>query len=194
MALRGVGVQTITTTNVGQPLFGTTVTNAFQVTPDQFAGNTGAGANPSIASLVVASTAVFRVGDKVMIGTAAASFIAVPTLAPDFGEVVSISSATAMKVKGLTRSHAATEFIVMCTTCSYLAIQPQGSTAVMYIGEDSTVAAGSATLIEVIPVASVTSQPVFQLGASSNGNVYETSHLWITGTTAQTYLPILNKI
>ena len=124
MALRGVGLQSITTTNAGQPVFGTTVTTAFQVSPDPFTGNTGPQSMASIATVTVASTAVFRQGDKLMVGTAA-HFNAAPTTAPDQGQVcMAIVDATHMKIKGLASSHGANEFIVLCTTASYIAIQP----------------------------------------------------------------------
>ena len=64
----------------------------------------------------------------------------------------------------------------------------------MYLGEDSTVASGSATLIQEIPLASATAAPPFFLGRSSTGNVYDTGHLWITGTATNQYLPSLNKV
>lgn len=191
MPMRGVGVQTLGAT--AQPVFGTTVTTAFQVTPDQFAGNTGTGANPSVATIVVASSAVFRNSDRVMIGTSA-NFNGAPAQQPDAGTVIAIVDVTHIKVKGLTRAHAAGEFVVLNTSCSYIAIQPLGSSAIMYVGEDSTVAVGSATLIQEIPVSTATPVPPFVLGQSGTGNVYDTGHLWIAGTATNTYLPSLNKI
>ncbi len=191
MALRGVGVQTLS--GSAQPVFGTTVTDAFQVTPDIYTGRTDPASNPSTATIVVASTQVFRVSDRVMIGTAA-NFNSAPSTPPDQGQVVSIASSTEMVVKGLTRAHAANEFVVLAITVSYIAIQPQGSSAIMYVGEDSTVSSTSLTLIQALPVASATVVPPFVLGQSGSGNVYDTGHLWINGTTDGTYLPSLAQI
>lgn len=185
MALRGFGIQSLTA-NTAQPVFGTQLTAAITaVTADRHSGTTDPRSQASTSSAVVTSTQFFRVGDRVLVGPAAGPW--------DGATVTSITAGTppagTLGLKGLTKTHLATDYVILAISCAGVTIQPIKVTASMYIGEDSTVSATSATLIYSFAVASAAGVP-FQGNVAPAGNTLDTQHLWIVaGTTADTYLP-----
>jgi len=184
MALRGFGIQTLSGT--AQPVFGTQLTAAITLlTPDRYSGNTDPRSQASIAQAVVTSTQFFRLGDAVIVGPAAGPY--------DWAKVTKIAAGTppagTLTLQGLTTTHLATDFVILSIPCAGLTILPITVGSTMYIGEDSTVSATSATLIYAITTAQTAAGVDFSPSRAMAGNVLDTPHLWITGTSADKYLP-----
>lgn len=185
MSTRGFGPQTVTGT--AQPAYGTTLTAAIVVlTTDFSTQRTDPASNPSQASAVVANPYIFRKGDRVAIGTAANfGFSPIVTQPPDWGNVTGVNYGTlTVTIKGLTRTHASGEFVVLSVAVASYTILGFTLSNSLYIGEDSTVSPTSHTLIYVIGPGLP-----YSFGQSSSGNVWDTGHLWLEGTAADVYLP-----
>jgi hypothetical protein len=181
MSARGFGTQTLT--GAAQPMFGTTTTAATVPNPDLFTGGLNPASNPS-QTIIPVSQNIFRKGDRVLIGTAS-NFTASNTLAIDGGPVTAVNlSASNIAVGGLTRNHASGEFVVLALPCAQVSIQ--NGAGLLNIGEYSDVSAISPTLIGQAQPAGI-----FTLGWPSALNILETTHLWVQGTAADTYLPYL---
>lgn len=189
MAQRGFGLQTLGATS--QPLVGTTLSSAAVITPDFHTGSIGVGSMPSKSTLPVVNGNLFRYGDRVLVGTAA-SFAQGSTTPPDGGGVVSTAS-NSLSVMGLQRQHSAGEWVVLAIPCAQIQIQtPSTDSGTLFVGEDSTVAVGSATLIAEIPKGTLL--PAYTIGSGVAGNVIETQKLWLSGTASDTYLGSLLTI
>ena len=190
MSLRGFGYQTLS----GQPtpLFGWAVTSAFRPSPDPYTGRLDPGSMQSSALVPLgANTGYFRQGDHVVIG-ASNTFLPVnqvPPFPPDGGTVQQVNlSASNILVTGLMRNHAAGEWCILSLPCAQINIQ-SGNAPTLYLGEDSTVGAGSQTLIETCgPTGNIT------IGSPAMGNMIESQHLWVAGTASNTCLPYLLTI
>jgi hypothetical protein len=187
MALRGFGNQTLTGTP--QPLFGWQLTAAIRPSPDPFTGRLDPGSQPSSCFVPLgANTQNFRVGDHVVIG-ASNSFIPAnqaPPLPYDGGTVQQVNlSASNILVSGLMRNHAASEWCILSLPVAQINIQ-NGASALLSLGEDSTVGPTSYTLIETC---GTTGQ--ITIGDPALGNMIETQKLWVLGTSADTYLPYI---
>jgi hypothetical protein len=178
MAIRGFGVQTVTGTP--QPLFGTTLTAAFNVTPDSHTGLTDPRSQPSSVLAAVTSSTNFRISDRVMLGAAGGPY--------DWGKIVAIPDATHVRIQGLsTVHHASGEWLFLAIDCAHIEITANAST--LYIGEDNTVGAGSATLYKILLPGGIYTTP-----SGVEGNMFGTSHYWVLGTAADTFLPNLTTI
>lgn len=184
MPARGFGFQTLS--DAAQPVFGTTTSAAVVPTPDRNTGGLNPASNPSQTIVPVAEN-IFRKGDHVAIGPAA-NFTASNTLGIDGGPVTAVNlSASNITVMGLTRNHASGEFVVLALVCAQVSIQ--NGAGLLNIGEYSDTASNSPSLIgQVQPTG------IFTLGWPSSLNVLETTHLWVQGTAADTYLPYLLTI
>lgn len=182
--LRGLGNQTLT--GSAQPLFGTTTSAAVTPMPDMQTGNLLPMSNPS-QTVVPVTTQIFRKGDHVVIG-AAGAFVQGSTVPVD-GGIVSATTSNSITVMGLTRAHASGEFVVLALPVAQ--VQIQNGAAILYLGEDSSVASGSTTLISEIAASAMYTIPQ---GGGMVGNVIETQHLWVLGTVSDTYLPSLLTI
>ncbi len=187
MASRGFGPQTVTATP--QPAFGTTLSALSNPpSPDMFAGNLSPAARPSQTILTVTDPAIFRVGDKIQVGAASSFLLTAVAPFPDAGQVTAINvGSSQITVSGLTRAHAATEFVVLGIQAASIRIHANAST--LYIGEDSSVAADSTSLIDYLLPGEV-----YSLGDSAVGNVHGTSHYWILGSVPDTFLPSIVTI
>jgi hypothetical protein len=193
MPLRGFGLQTVTGT--AQPIFGTTLSAASIVNPDQYTGATDPRSNPSHSLVTVTNPLVFQRGDRIGIGTAANfGFPGTVTTTADWGKVVNVNYSTdVVTVQGLQRAHASGEFAVLGTDCAVIFVQAQ--TDPLYIGSDSSVAeTGLSSLAFIIDAAMVTAGTPFQVGVSSDGNVHDTASYWAIGTAAGTFLPSIVTI
>lgn len=186
MGLRGFGNQTLLAT--AQPLIGTTLTAAIFPSPDQATGSLAAGnANSQVVS-PVASAANFRKGDRVLLGVAA-TFSQAATVNSDSGFVQAVDLiGNKLTINGLQRNHASGEFVVLSIQASRVKIQTNASS--VYLGGDSTVAAGSSTLAEILlPGQS------YDIGPSSPADVYGTGGYWVASASASdTYLPSITTI
>lgn len=188
MSQRGFGIQTIATTGVGVPLFGTTLTAAATPSPDRNTGNTGVASQPSSTVLPVAAN-IFRTGDHVQLGTAP-QFEQGSTVIPDGGTVVAINIAgSTITVMGLTRAHASGEFVVLALPCAEVTVYGVGSAATIYFGEDPTVGVASVTLFAELIAAQATAGTPWKYGSGVGLNAIETQHIWISGTSGNEYLP-----
>lgn len=178
MAIRGFGPQTVTGTP--QPMFGTTITTAFNVTPDPHTGLTDPRSQPSTVTAVVAASSNFRVNDRAMLGAAGGPY--------DWCKVTAIPDATHVTISGLqTPNHTAGEWLILAIDCAHIECTANAST--LYIGEDNTVGATSKTLYKVLLPGGVYSTP-----QGVDGNMFGTSHYWVLGTAADTFLPNLTTI
>lgn len=184
MPIRGFGTQTLT--GAAQPLFGTTITTPVRPAPDMRTGRLDQASAPS-QSVIGVEANIFRQGDHVLIGSSAA-FTQANTLSPDGGVVSAIdTAANTITVNGLTRAHNASDWAVLALPCAQISIQ--NNQANVYLGEDATVAAGSATLVaEIVP------SGVFALGFPAIANIIETQHLWVQGTSGDSFLSYLLTI
>jgi DNA-binding beta-propeller fold protein YncE len=185
MGLRGFGNQTLT--GAAQPMFGTTISTAIMPTPDQFTGNFDPRSAASQSIIQVATAATFRKGDTVMVGPASA-FMQGSAINPDQGKITAVNyGAGTITVAGLTRAHAAGEFIVLSIQVATISIQ--NGAGQLYVGEDSSVAAGSNTLLRILAAAAS-----YDWGLSNVGNVLGTGHIWVSGTAADTFLPSIVQV
>ena len=182
MSFRGFGgVTTLPATAV--PCFGTTLSVAAVINPDQFTGRITAGSNRSNAVLSVANSVPFRVGDRVAIGTAI-QFEQGNTVAADGGTVIAVGAGT-ITVQGLQRSHASGEFVVLALTVGTIGIQVLGaSSSFLYIAEDGTAGAGSPTLLF-----GLAANGTYQFGVSPTANCLDTQKLWIQGGAGSQIIP-----
>lgn len=184
MSLRGFGTQTLT--GSAQPLFGTTITAPIRPTPDMRTSRLDQASAPS-QSVVGVNNNLFRVGDHVLIGSSS-SFTQTNTASPDGGIVSAINTAAnTITVNGLMRAHSASDWAVLALPCAQVSIQ--NNQANIYLGEDATVAAGSATL-----AAEIGPSGVFSLGFPALANVLETQHLWVQGTSGDSFLSYMLTI
>lgn len=184
MALRGFGVQSLTA-STATPVFGTTTTSAIVLTPDRHTGRTDPGSQSSTSTVTVTSTQFFRVGDRVAVGPAAGPW--------DTAWVTAITAGTppagTLALKGLTSPHPTAQYVILNIACAGITVQPISVTASLYLGEDSTVSATSATLIFAFPILT-TVGVAFYGNTAPAGNLLDTPHLWIIGgTTGDKYLP-----
>jgi hypothetical protein len=184
MAFRGYGIQSVTAATA-QPVFGTTLSAAFAVTPDMYSGTTDPRSQPSTAQAVVVNAQFFRVGDRVNVGPAAGPW--------DWARITKITAGTppaaTLTLQGLASSHASGQYVILAIPCASITIQPIKITTYMYVGEDSTVSASSATLIYSFPVSATVGTP-FSGNTAPSANTLDTQHLWIvSGGTGDQYLP-----
>jgi hypothetical protein len=190
LALRGFGIQTLTGT--AQPAFGTTLSSAItNLTTDPHTGRTDPASQLSLASAVVVNANFFRVGDSVNIGPAAGPY--------DWAKITKITAGTppaaTLTLQGLTSTHASAQFVILAIPCAQLYLFPgSANSGTFYIGEDSTVSSTSATLIRQITAAQALAGLGFVPSTSSSGGMQDTPHLWVTGTSADTYLPSILMI
>lgn len=179
MAIRPFGFRTVTGTP--QPAFGSLVATAFQVTPDAHTGNTSPRSQGSKSTVIVTvgDGAIFRVGDRIMIGARGGPY--------DYGKVTAIATDT-LTVQGLVRSHAVGEFIILGIDTANVYIQASAST--LYIGTDVMTAATTSPGIARFLLPGQT----YDAGSSNVGNVKGTSAYWIWGTAADTFLPSVDTV
>lgn len=186
MAQRGFGgVTTLPSTAI--PVYGTTLTAAAVINPDQYTGQIGTGSNRSTSVLSVAAGTAsrFRTNDRVAIGTAA-QFEQGNTVAPDGGTVIAVNAANnTITVQGLQRQHASGEFVVLAIAVSAVGIQiVTASSSEIYVAEDGTAGPASPTLMWEL-----TQGGIFQFGTSNIANCLETQKLWIQGGAGSQYIP-----
>jgi hypothetical protein len=178
MPLRGFG--SVTLAGTAQPLFGTTTTAVINPTPDPHTGFFDPRSQASTGTVAITSIQYFRVGDYIVVGPAGGPY--------DSASITSItvgsSPAGTIGVKGLTKSHASGEWVILCKPCAAVTVTFNTTTAILYIAEDNTVASTSLTLIDQIPAQAATSTYHWQYGASNIVNALDTSHLWVLGTGA----------
>lgn len=190
MALRGFGIQTLSGT--AQPAFGTTLSAAItNLTTDPRTGRTDPASQPSTSQAVVVNATFFRVGDIVNVGPAAGPF--------DSARITKITAGTppaaTLTLQGLTTTHATAQFVILAIPCAQLYLFPgSANSGIFYVGEDSTVGPTSATLIRQITAAQALAGLGFVPSTSSSGGMQDTPHLWVTGTSADTYLPSILMI
>lgn len=179
MAIRPFGFQTIS--GAPQPAFGSKVATAFNVTPDQYTGNTDPRSQGSFSKVpVTAGTGTnFRIGDNIQIGVKGGPY--------DRGKVTAITTDT-LTVQGLTSSHAVGEFVVIGINVGELHIQANAST--LYIGTDAMTASPTSPGIYrfLLPGA------IYNPGESNVANAKGTSAYWVYGTSSDTFLPGLDTV
>ena len=186
MAQRGFGgVTTLPATAV--PVYGTTLTAAAVINPDQYTGKITPGSNRSTAVLSVANAVPFRTNDRVAIGTAA-QFEQGNTVQADGGTVVAVNLTNGtITVQGLQRQHASGEFVVLAIAVASVGIQVLSASSAsgeVFLAEDGTAGPNSPTLMwELGP--GVT----YQFGTSPTANCFETQHLWIAGGAGSQFIP-----
>lgn len=187
MAQRGFGgVTTLPATAI--PVYGTTLTAAAVINPDQYTGKITPGSNRSTSVLSVANAVPFRTNDRVAIGTAA-QFEQGNTVQADGGTVVAVNLANStITVQGLQRQHGSGEFVVLAISVAAIGIQVLSASSAsgeVYLAEDGTAGPASPTLMwELAPGG------IFQFGTSPTvADVFETQHLWIAGGAGSQFIP-----
>lgn len=181
MPARGFSIQTLTGSAV--PVFGTTLAAALVVTPDAHTGNTQPASQRSSATATL-TAGILRKGDRVLVGTAA-EIVAGTCDSASVGNVSGLANVTA-QLQGLTRSHGSGDLVVLAMSVAALQVLAVtlASTDVIYLGEDNTAASNSATLIDVLGATNL----AWRLGPSAVGNVFDTQHLWVNGTSGDKFL------
>lgn len=188
MSLRGFGLQTLT--GSAQPVFGTLTGSPISPSPDLRTGRLDAASAPSQAVVGVASAAIFRQGDHVMIGPLGDFSVQSPAHPPDGGVVSAVNYAgNTITVNNLRRQHNASEWAVLAIPCAQISIQNPAAGAVIDLGEDGTVSDTSPYLIDQIAAGTT-----FTAGGGVTDNVAETQHVWVKGTQNNTFLPSLLTI
>lgn len=186
------GTQTLTGT--AQPVFGTALTAAAVPPPDPFSGNLNPGSNETQVTLAVTSTLGFFPGCSALVGPTAAfepGVVAAGSIA-DVGTVKSVVDATHLIVQGLKKAHAASgEWVVLDQPVGNVHIRQVATTAAIYIGNASTVAAGDSSLLDILPIVSAagdTPNYVFDAESIGASQPFQTSEFWIIGTDGDTFL------
>ena len=152
-----------------QPAFGTTTTAAVIPTYDRFAGNV-TGANPSMTTLSVTSTAGFRAGDYVLVCTQ------YPVNGPpNMGQIKSFPTTTSMVVQGLTQSVSSGAFVVLAVPAESITIQDLTAGS-MYVGTASTISSTDASLLAELFTGGVYSTPTTDIS-----HAYNTVDYWVEG-------------
>jgi len=179
------GIQTIGAAS--QPVFGTTMNGAGAMATDQHTLLTNPASQDSQTVLPVASTVGFRKGDRVLVGPKA-NFVYQGAL--DQGFIFSINPGVSITVQGLTIAHASGEYVVMDEDVAQVEIRGVANTAIIYIGNASTVAAADPSVFDVIDAQVTASQPTYWhyppvVGA---GATYKTSEYWVAGTATDKFV------
>lgn len=176
------GVQAIGAAS--QPVFGTTLTAA------SVASSSGAP-----IAVTVTSTAGIKQNDRVLMG-AKANFTSANAALLDQGTVASVVDGTHLTIQGLAQNHASTDYLVLNEEASFVAIVPVANTAVMYLGNASTVAAADASVFDVIAKVTVAGEPTYWHTSPTTGlgDSYQTSEYWIAGTAADTFVARFTQI
>lgn len=183
------GIQTFG--SAAQPVFGTTLTAAVVPVAD-FAGESGAGANPTRTTLAVSSTKGFLAGDVIAIGPAASFVPGTPSASTPKQEtvrIVSVNSSTGLTVQGINLAHPSTDYVVLAETCSSVSIQLVSGTHSAYLGNASTVSSSDASVLFVL---TTTYTPIgVQTG---DAQVYNSSEFWISGTSTETFVAFISTL
>lgn len=184
MSFRGFGgVTTLPATPI--PAYGTTTTSAVTINPDLFTGKIAAGNSRATAVVNVANAVPFRVGDKVLVGTAL-QFEQGNTTQADGGTVIAVGAGT-ITVQGLQRQHASGEFVVLAMTCAFVGLQILGASSTsIYVAEDGTAGPASPTLLFELSASGT-----YQFGSSNIANAFDTQKLWIQGGAGSQFIPSL---
>ena len=191
MSIRGWGLQTIGTTNSAIPCFGTTLTAAPVINPDQYTGQiaaTGSNRSTAVLNLTAGFASKFRTGDRVVLGTAA-QLAQGNTVAADGGTVIAVNAgANQITVQGLQRQHASGEYVILALPVASWTIQYLGSHT-LYLAEDASASNTSNSATLIYEMSSTLNNDNY--GLSNVGNVLETQHLWVAGTSGDTFIPSL---
>jgi hypothetical protein len=181
MSQRGFG--SIAVTGSLQPAFGCLTGGPIVPTRDQWTNSLEPRATASTASVTVANANLFRQSDRVQIGPTS-DFTIQGVNKPDGGLVTSVNYATAvLTVQGLNRAHNASEWCVLALPCGQVSLQANADALTIY--EDAT------TTYPIYKISAGLSQ---SFGQAVFGNVVETQHVWVDGTSADTFLPYLITI
>jgi hypothetical protein len=192
---------TTTLSGSAQPVFGTALTAAVVPLPDQFSGKNDPASNQTQVSLTVTSTKGFIPGDRIQIGPTNSFNPGLATAAQmakvDNATIKSITDATHMVVQGVQLSHAASgEWVVLNEDAGSVHIRPVVTTAAVYIGNASTVAAGDASVMDILPIVAAGAGPTYFFDATAMGlsQPYQTAQFWMNGTAADTVLARFSQI
>ncbi len=190
MAIRPfAGIETVASSTVAQPLFGTTLTAASTFSVDRFTGKTNPGSTTPPITMAVTSSKGFQVGDRVLVGPLA-NFTKANRILLDQGGVASIVDATHITVQGLTQNHVSGEYVVLNETASYIQLIPVTIAAGFYVGTDSST---SATDSSVYAAGTPTYwNPLVQ--PTATGCTYQTCEAWLLGTAGDTFLPSFYQV
>jgi hypothetical protein len=181
MSQRGFG--SIAVTGSLQPAFGCLTGGPITPTRDPWSNSLDPRATASTALVTVANANLFRQGDHVQIGPTA-DFTIQGVNRPDGGLVTSVNYGTdVLAVQGLNRAHNASEWCVLALPCGQVSLQAAADALTVY--EDATT---------TYPIYKISVGAAFSLGSAVFGNVVETQHVWVDGTSADTFLPYLITI
>lgn len=187
MALRAIG--TVTLGAAPQPVWGTALAAATPIpAPDPYTNSYAPGSELGSVTVQVASTRGFIVGDPVIVRPTTID----ATHPSEVGFVTKIVDATHMNIANLTLSHASGQWVINNSMVGRIVIQADtANTALLLLGDESTVAAADPALIYNIgaPASATVTPPEYVLGSDLQNNCINLGQFWITGTTGQKYLP-----
>lgn len=173
--IRSFGVQTLGAT--AQPWFSDVLTAAIAAQPGNY--NDG----QTITPVKVANSALYRVGDYLILSAGLA--------AQERVTITQIPNGTTVNVVYCTKAHASGDPIALDIFCYNVSIQLlDGGSGIAYLGTDNTVTAvpaGSA-FYELQKEATGTLPATWEYSPSGNNNCRNTSDGWIVGTVGDKYL------
>lgn len=173
--IRTFGVQTLGA--AAQPWFADALTAAIAAQPSNY--NDGQTTTP----VKVASSALYRVGDYLILSAGTANQERVT--------IVQIPNGTTLNVTFCTKAHASGDVIALDIFCYNVSIQLlDGGTGVAYLGTDNTVTAapGGTAFYELQKEATGTLPAQWEYSPSGNNNCRNTADGWIVGTAGDKYL------
>lgn len=202
--IRSFGIQTIASSGASQSLFGTVLSAADTLSPDQFSGNTKPGSNPSLSYLPVVSSLGFRPGDHVAIGPKADFVVPTYGSSPNFGsldtgiikQVIQGSPNDFIVVQNLTVLHASGEYLVLNEPANIVKIVPRITTGLLYIGNEETVSSSDRSVIDVIPIYSgAGAVPYFhESKVGDRANSFNLVEYWLRGTATDTFIAYWTEV
>lgn len=189
MAIRTfAGIQTVGAAS--QPVFGTTISAFASFVLDQQSGKVGPGNNDTISYLTLTSGLGFMKGDRVAVGVKA-KFVTPAVVGDlDMGTIIAINNSTGVcQIQGLLKQHIVGDYVVLADAAQAVYIIPRVTTGLLYVGTDSSVAAGDPSVFDVIPVYSGTGAvPYYHLSEGGvNVNLYNLNQYWVAGTSSDTF-------
>jgi len=171
-----VGIQTLGATSM--PAFGTTLVGPSSLATDRHTRNTQPSSQDSLSLIPVTSAAGFRIGDRVLVAPKANYKFGGQQ---DQGFIQQIDFVNnIVTVQGLLRAHANAEYLVLNEDAIQVIISTLSAANPLYVGNQSTVAAGDGSVFDVL------NQPSGNKHQSGPGA--KTGEYWIAGTAADQFV------
>ena len=184
--IRSFGIQSLAGTNFSQPLFGTLLQQASQLSPDPYTGNTNPGSNPSMSQVFLEASLGFRVGDQIAIAPKAN--FAYPMSKIDVGIIKTFTPGTPYTlavVEGLQFTHGIDEYFVLNMPVARLRIIRTTTSGIIYLGNGSDVSPTAISCFAIIPAMQTTP---FEFVSGDQFSPYNTLEFWAYGTSGDSFV------